>query len=197
MADNLENVIKLYSLAPEALDNEETPYEKHLNEVLDPTKESIKNIAISGPYGSGKSTIWNTYVKNKEIKNIINVSLAKYYIIDQKEEKKDVENSIKLLENRLERQIINQIISQIDPKLIPLYKNKIKEHKSKKELIPSCIISAFLILGILGFASLNIFSSIIDNKKFLIPILITAFTFFILVPICFWIWKSLKNIRLL
>lgn len=30
---------------------------------------NIRNIALSGPYGSGKSSIINTYIKNDEEKN--------------------------------------------------------------------------------------------------------------------------------
>ncbi|AJK51653.1 hypothetical protein MCCG_0707 [Mycoplasma capricolum subsp. capripneumoniae 87001] len=52
------------------------------------------------------------------------------------------DNSV--FENRIERQIINQIISQIDPKLIPLYSNKIKENKNKREVLINFIFFTFL-----------------------------------------------------
>ena len=100
--------------------------------------DSIKNIAITGVYGSGKSTIWNTYVKEKNLKNIITVSLGKYedecgkykYNNDEKGENiscsPEVDNE---KENRIERQIINQIVSQIDSKKISKSKYRFKSDK--------------------------------------------------------------------
>ena len=40
--------------------------------------DKVRNIAISGPYGSGKSSIIETYLKNnpKENKKAINISIA-------------------------------------------------------------------------------------------------------------------------
>lgn len=71
---------KFNALTPEVL---EEGNKSIYNEALDFafSNKDIKNIAITGIYGSGKSTVWNTYVnKNDELKNknIITVSLGKY-----------------------------------------------------------------------------------------------------------------------
>lgn len=120
--ENIEN-IKFESLTPKILDKNNPIYTKALDFAFE--NDSIKNIAITGVYGSGKSTIWNTYVKEKNLKNIITVSLGKYedecgkykYNNDEKGENiscsPEVDNE---KENRIERQIINQIVSQIDSK---------------------------------------------------------------------------------
>ena len=133
--ENIEN-IKFESLTPKILDKNNPIYTRALDFAF--ADDSIKNIAITGVYGSGKSTIWNTYVKEKNLKNIITVSLGKYedecgesrYNNDGKVENNSC--SIKVdneKENRIERQIINQIVSQIDSKKISKSKYKFKSDK--------------------------------------------------------------------
>ena len=114
--ENIEN-IKFESLTPKILDENNPIYTKALDFAFE--NDSIKNIAITGVYGSGKSTIWNTYVKEKNLKNIITVSLGKYE--DECGKSKynnygkveniscspEVDND---KENRIERQIINKIV---------------------------------------------------------------------------------------
>ncbi len=146
--ENIEN-IKFEALTPKILDKNNPIYTKALDFAFD--DDSIKNIAITGVYGSGKSTIWNTYVKEKNLKNIITVSLGKYedecvkfkYNNDGKVENiscsPEVDND---KENRIERQIINQIVSQIDSKKIS--KSKYKFKSDKADLIETICIFFFL-----------------------------------------------------
>lgn len=79
---------KFNSLTPELLDENESIYTEALDYAFD--NDDIKNIAITGIYGSGKSTVWNTYkshrlqknsckkLGNNHFKNVITVSLGKY-----------------------------------------------------------------------------------------------------------------------
>ena len=146
--ENIED-IKFESLTPKILDKNNPIYTRALEFAFD--DDSIKNIAITGVYGSGKSTIWNTYVKEKNLKNIIIVSLGKYedecvkskYNNDGKVENiscsPEVDNE---KENRIERQIINQIVSQIDSKKIS--KSKYKFKSDKRDLIETLLILIFL-----------------------------------------------------
>ena len=71
-----EHTGKFYSLTPEVLNKNEYVYTEALDFVF--SNDNIKNIAITGIYGSGKLTVWNTYVKEKEWDNIITGSLGKY-----------------------------------------------------------------------------------------------------------------------
>ena len=69
--------------------------------------QEIKNIAITGPYGSGKSSVWKTFCKKTNIskfKNIVEISLAKFN--DPNEEN----NSQTYSEAEIERAIIQQFI---------------------------------------------------------------------------------------
>lgn len=68
--------VSFTSLTPEALEKNEPIYNSALDEAF--SNKNIKNIAITGIYGSGKSTVWETYKKAKNLKNVITVSLGKY-----------------------------------------------------------------------------------------------------------------------
>lgn len=86
-------------------------------------KDRIRNIAISGIYGSGKSTVCESYFdtqsKNKK-KKIIHVSLGNYV---NNQSKENNENK----ENRIEKKIIDQIIFNIKSSKIPLSNYQKKE----------------------------------------------------------------------
>ena len=173
--ENIEN-IKFESLTPKILDENNPIYTKALDFAFE--NDSIKNIAITGVYGSGKSTIWNTYVKEKNLKNIITVSLGKYedecgefkYNNDGRVENiscsPEVDND---KENRIERQIINQIVSQIDSKKISKSKYKFKSDKGDfRETIPIFIVLVIILVLINWDKVVSIFSTIKWDKVVLI-----------------------------
>ena len=140
------------ALTSEVLNKNKEIYTKALDYAF--ANNDIKNIAITGIYGAGKSTVWNTYVNKSEFNNVITVSLGKYenytkedYNIQKeasetKTTDSDAAGAEGLCgdeskkaggiddENRVEEQIINQILSQIDPKKIPLSKYCFKSNKS-------------------------------------------------------------------
>ena len=124
-------------LCAQPLGNNPEIYKSALKFTLE--DDDIKNIAISGAYCSGKSTIWNTYLKRAHIKGseIVTVQLGKYVdthsysdsnlVSGQNNQDASGENEI---ENRVERQIINQILAQVKPNKIPLYEHKYKQNKN-------------------------------------------------------------------
>lgn len=142
---------KFNALTPEVLIENKQIYTEALDYAFG--NSDIKNIAITGIYGAGKSTVWNTYVHQKGLSNVITVSLGKYknnikdddslkevYLTkstnldsycdydkysDEKQKVDDIAD-----DNRIERQLINQILSQIEPKKIPLSKYGFKSNKS-------------------------------------------------------------------
>jgi len=71
----------------------------------------IKNIAITGPYGSGKSSIIRTYEKNCNYK-FLNISLASF-----KEEKEEKDNSIDI--TLIERSILQQMLYGANSNKLP------------------------------------------------------------------------------
>lgn len=166
---------KFNALTPEVLEENNEIYTKALDFAFD--NKDIKNIAITGIYGAGKSTVWNTYVKETKKENIITVSLGKYEDTveeintkSEESETKDKDTEYNKIgehildnENRVERQIINQILSQINAKDIPLSKYGFKSNKS-------CCTILFESLAIVGIVS-SVFlwinrGNIVDNTGF-------------------------------
>lgn len=163
-----DNKFKFNALTPETLDKNKKVYTDALDSAFN--NDEVKNIAITGIYGAGKTTVWRTYVKERDLSNIITVSLGKYedsFDYDEcisKFDEQDVENdnnnqSVEICDeykksdldndNRIEKQIINQILSQIDPKTIPLSKYRYKINKTRKKTNIQIISSIFFIVGLL------------------------------------------------
>lgn len=114
--------------------------------------KDIKNVAISGAYGAGKSSVLESYKSvHKEI-NFINISLASF---DPELTDEQNENIAKNLnkENILEGKILNQLLHQISTKNIPRTNFKVKGKITNKE-INLTVISIFLFL----LFSLHIFN---------------------------------------
>lgn len=130
-------------LGPEALDVNEKIYTEAIDFALE--NNNIKNIAITGIYGAGKSSMWLTHIKNWKVENNpIFISLGNYDVTvnsesNQFEESKQV--------NRVERQIINQILAQIDRDKIILSKYNFKKNIS---FLSACIKSIYYSLLILS-----------------------------------------------
>lgn len=136
-----ENKSQFNALTPEILDKNKSIYTEALDYAF--SNNDIKNIAITGIYGAGKSSVWKTYANNKNLNNCITVSLGKYDDSTIKEEDKIG------LENRLERQLINQMLSQINASDIPLSKYKFKVNIADKKLIQKVFWTIPFILSIL------------------------------------------------
>ena len=198
---NIED-IKFESLTPKVLDKNNPIYTRALDSAFD--DDSIKNIAITGVYGSGKSTIWNTYVKEKNLKNIITVSLGKYedecgeskYNNDGKVENNSCSTKVdNEQENRIERQIINQIVSQIDSKKIS--KSKYKFKSDKADLIETILILIFLGTSIVLIKWDKLLKTLDlkawENVEFLKKITVLSILGIIFFGLLFWIILGLKK----
>ena len=70
-------------------------------------KNRMTNIALSGPYGAGKSSVLEAYKKNHTDKKFMHISLSHF------EGSKEIDTKI------LEGKIINQLLHQIEFKKIP------------------------------------------------------------------------------
>lgn len=79
--------IKFNALTPETLSGNKPIYTEALDFAF--CKDDIKNIAITGIYGAGKSSVWRTYADERNIENCITISLGKYDdIVISNEQKK-------------------------------------------------------------------------------------------------------------
>ena len=80
--------------------------EKSLDYSIKENNKKIKNIAITGLYGAGKSSLWRTFYKKQNIsKNIIELSLINFSVSNPKHL-----HSKKVTEASLEKSIIQQLV---------------------------------------------------------------------------------------
>lgn len=114
-------------------------YEEQLTSALaDP---DIRNIALSGPYGAGKSSILATYKKVHPDKQFLHISFAHFQ--DNSREGKQPPD-----ETRLEGKIINQLIHQMPAEAIPQTHfqilKEVDRNKIKKYLYWGVLLAALL-----------------------------------------------------
>lgn len=116
-------------------------YEDAINFALNDKK--ILNVAISGSYGSGKSSIIESYInKNKYSKKFIQISLTHFIFMEEEyknnannttnDDNNDKNTEVKKERNLvsiLETKILNQLIHQIPYENIPQTDFKIKKEK--------------------------------------------------------------------
>lgn len=167
-SENKEKYI-FYDLTP-TNDIELGIYEEAINFSLE--NDKILNIAISGSYGSGKSSLLESYKNEHLEKNFLHISLAHFNSmennIDIKEknikENNDIEEGdseetdnkrTKDLIVALEAKILNQMLHQISEKNIPLTDFKMKGKLSKLKLVFSTI---FILIFILSFFQIIFFN---------------------------------------
>jgi len=130
-------------------------YEDALDYVFENGK--IRNIALSGAYGSGKSSILLSY-KKKTNKDFLHISLAHFDPTESKaasaqqeeSEKNGADNQPEISKiSLLEWKILNQLIHQIKPKKIPQTNFQLKKNTSKARLILATLSTiTFLLLSL-------------------------------------------------
>lgn len=189
---------KFKSLTPKVSGENKKVYNEALDFAFN--NNDIKNIAIAGNFGSGKSTVWNIYMNERKMKNIIMLSLGKYedepikYYNEKKEEQSDETKKEEQIEenNKIERKIINQILAQIKAENIPLSKYKFKENKSSCYAFKQTLPIIFIILGIVGLRFKK------EIEKLFMPTLIGKRVMFIfnvlsiLCPIIYYAFEFIK-----
>ncbi|RFN57670.1 YobI family P-loop NTPase [Marixanthomonas ophiurae] len=190
------------SLSPISNGDKEGHYSKALQWALENReKEDIKNIALTGSYGSGKSTILKTFQKNYKGTELefLNISLATF-----KEEKpkyneqghlieKDKEELLRLIETS----ILQQIFYHEEDKNIPDSRfKKIKSYGAKKLFLTSLGILIFIIALLNYFYPYLIQSVFKDNplSDFTCDALHYGSIAIILIGIFFITYKSIRII---
>lgn len=183
------------SLTPDILDENKKVYTDALDYAFG--NPDIRNIAITGVYGAGKSTVWNTYRKYKSsnseetiFKNIITVCLGKY------EDKSNNNKEDKVLDNRVERQIINQISAQIKSSDIPLSKYKFKGNLSGWSLWTNIILTIFMscsILFLVYLKSIFIYLRELFGGYSAIKVTTVIFTILFIVPVSYYLFNFYKK----
>ena len=123
-------------------------YEEALDFVF--SNDDIRNIAVSGAYSSGKSSVMESY-REKHNKNFISISLAHFG-----DEKTESDNEKNNLEKTLEGKILNQLAQQIPVEKIPLSGLNIKKSDQSnfpKYFSAGCILFVACILYTIFFGN--------------------------------------------
>lgn len=123
----------------------------------------IKNVAISGAYGAGKSSVLESYKVKHPDKKFRHISLAHFH--DPEQESSGTENDEgndtaegESIESILEGKILNQLIHQIPVEKIPQTNFRIKREGSKQQ---TAKITAFLCLFVAFLAYLISFQTVV------------------------------------
>ncbi|HEM2866589.1 TPA: hypothetical protein U0658_002344, partial [Streptococcus suis] len=82
---------------------------------------SIQNVCISGNFGTGKSSIIQSYFSGKNQKKFkpIFISLAHFSTLAGNQLNSQQESKNNTIDNILEMKIVNQLAHQINPQRIP------------------------------------------------------------------------------
>ena len=112
----------------------------------------VKNIAISGAYGSGKSSVLASYKKKNPNKKFVHISLAHFV----PEKKQNNLNTTTLDSNNtpvsktdtvaLEGKILNQLIHQLDLRNIPQTNFRVKNTMSPTSIVVNSLATIMLIV---------------------------------------------------
>lgn len=127
--------------------------------------ENIFNIAIAGPYGSGKSSVIRAYIKKHPSMKSINLSLASF-IEDKSDKNSEVQQSLVDMggEEKIEEGILKQLFYKVDYKKIPQSRYR-KLHNVSR----TGVFSNFLIVTIIIAVTISFFSP--DSFKYAMNII--------------------------
>lgn len=117
-------------------------YEDAINYAFD--NPDIKNVAITGAYSAGKSSVLASYKRKHKKLKFIHISLAHFESPNQ-ENKKEVKESV------LEGKILNQLIHQIPSDKIPQTNFRVKQNAKKSSVIISTVETILFIISIAYF----------------------------------------------
>lgn len=168
-ANEKDKKIKLnfYPLSPKNDIKNNSVYEESLKWAIE--CEEIKNIAVTGPYGAGKSSVLQTF-KKKYNKNYetLEISIANFNEL-QFSENEHSDNSENIsIESSLEQSILQQLFYNIDSKKIP--NSRFKRIKVWNKLLQIINVNLWMILlyAVLFFIFNNkIYTFYKDNQHFI------------------------------
>jgi len=183
------------SLAPISDADIGNDYQKALDWALRNRKEkNIRNIALTGPYGSGKSSILNTYIKNCQAADLrfLNISLATFKEETPGETKKHDE-----LMRLIELSILQQIFyKEADDKIPDSRFKRIKSISRKGLWLITCSVILFSI-SIVYLISPDILKEFFNDSLSTSNVTILRYIslFLVIIGGFIFIYKSIRTIQ--
>lgn len=115
----------------------------------------IKNIALTGPYGAGKSSIIASYLKQHKKCKAINISLATFdgkpwdqvQKLTDEQKFEEAYNVQKEFEDELERGILKQLFYKVDADKIPLSRYRKLHHRNLWKYMLGVILLLIMVLS--------------------------------------------------
>lgn len=178
--DDKELELHLEKLIPKKCSDKEMKYYKESLDYIF-SQSDLLNIAVSGDYGAGKSSVIQTYDDLYKNKKFIYISLAHF-------EQEQLENN-QIIKTKgdseldLEGKIINQLIHQIKVKKIPLTRFKIKNDISRISLFIHATLINILFILIFYLFNFDKWKEIVRNTWFTITTTRVVHTVFFIVAI--------------
>ena len=108
----------------------------------------IKNVAISGAYSAGKSSVLASYKKQHNDKRFLHISLAHFTSPDQEDE-------LEIKESVLEGKILNQLIHQIPAEKIPQTNFRVKRSVRTNSVIGETLGFVLFVISIIFLTHLD------------------------------------------
>lgn len=128
-------------------------YEDAINYVFE--NPDVKNVAISGAYSAGKSSVLASYKKKHGDLRFLHISLAHFRSPEQEEET-EVKESI------LEGKILNQLIHQIPSDKIPQTNFRVKKKVASISIVKDTVIIVVALISALYFALFDLWKGYVS-----------------------------------
>ena len=114
------------------------------------SNKRVNNIALAGPYGSGKSSIIETYLKQHPLveKKALRISMATF--VENVVDKDGKPKKINIGQDEIELGILKQLFYKVDYKKIPQSRYR-KLHRIGRKHIWGCLIGLSIIIFLMGY----------------------------------------------
>ena len=129
-------------------------YEEAINYIFE--NPDIKNVAISGAYSAGKSSVLASYKKAHSEVRFLHISLAHFQSQNDK-------NEIEVKESILEGKILNQLLHQIPSEKIPQTNFRVKKRINLKSLVVETLEIIVFLVAVIYFACFDSLKSYIST----------------------------------
>lgn len=129
-------------------------YEEAIDYVFD--NSDVKNVAISGAYSAGKSSVLASYRKKHSDLCFLHISLAHFKSPDQ-------EDDTEVKESILEGKILNQLIHQIPSEKIPQTNFRVKKKVNAKSVIKQTIGIVLLFIAAIYFTCFDVWKRYVNT----------------------------------